>query len=314
MTSPKLRFAALTAAGALALSAVASCSSDQPTRTANDTTSPEASDSATTDPTDTATTDAPTPDAEPTDGPTDGGLEVTVPVYFAGQTPQGLRLYREFRRVSAANPLEESASLLTAGDTLDPDYQGLFPGGSFTSVELSADSIVVTVPDDSWTSRPSGMNKAKARLAAASLVYSLQGVAQARKPVSVQTTDGTVVPLFGVESPITVQKGRELTTLAMVNITAPEQGSAVSGDTLSASGRANSFEATVPWQILRGNDVVLDGFATADGAYDKLYPWQTEIDVSSLEPGDYTFAAMTADPSGGEGGGPVRDTKDFTLE
>lgn len=310
MTSPRIRFAALTAAGALALSAVAGCSSDQPTRTASDTTSPDASNSASADPTEAATTDAPSPDAEPTDG----GLEVTVPVYFAGQTPQGLRLYREFRRVSAANPLEESAALLTAGDTLDPDYQGLFPGGSFTSVELSADSIVVTVPDDGWATRPAGMNKTQARLAAASLVYSLQGVAQARKPVSVQTADGAVVPLFGVESPITVQKGRELNTLALVNITAPEQGSAVSGDTLSASGRANSFEATVPWQILRGSDVVLDGFATADGAYDKLYPWQTEIDVSGLEPGAYTFVAMTADPSDGEGGGPVQDTKDFTVE
>ncbi len=34
---------------------------------------------------------------------------------------------------------------------------------------------------------------------------------------------------------------------------------------------------------------------------DKLYPWETEIDVSDLAPGDYTFAAMTDDPSGGEG-------------
>ena len=33
---------------------------------------------------------------------------VTVPVYFVGDTPQGPRLYREFRKVEADNPLEEA--------------------------------------------------------------------------------------------------------------------------------------------------------------------------------------------------------------
>ena len=77
---------------------------------------------------------------------------------------------------------------------------------------------------------------------------------------------------------------------------------------------ASSFEATVPWEVQQGGKVVLDGFATAEGWMDKLYPWQTTIDVSGLQPGDYTFVARTDDASGGaEGAGPYEDTKDFTL-
>ena len=47
---------------------------------------------------------------------------------------------------------------------------------------------------------------------------------------------------------------------------------------------------------------------------DKLYPWETEVDVSDLEPGTYTFVALTDDPSGGaEGGGPTEDSKTIVV-
>ena len=77
---------------------------------------------------------------------------------------------------------------------------------------------------------------------------------------------------------------------------------------------ANSFEATVPWEV-RDQDgtKVLDGFATAEGWADKLYPWQTQVDLSSLPPGTYSFVALTDDPSDGEGAGPTEDSKTITL-
>ena len=105
----------------------------------------------------------------------------------------------------------------------------------------------------------------------------------------------------------------QLEVLALVNVTTPEEGATVSG-TFTASGVASSFEATVPWEIRQGETVVMKGFATAEGWMDKLYPWETEVDVSGLAPGDYTFVAMTDDPSGGEGFGPTEDTKAITVE
>ena len=54
--------------------------------------------------------------------------------------------------------------------------------------------------------------------------------------------------------------------------------------------------------------------ATAEGWMDKLYPWKADIDVSRLPAGDYTFVAMTDDPSGGEGLGPFTDTRTIIVE
>src|SRR5687768_11610438 len=40
---------------------------------------------------------------------------VTVPVYLAAHTPNGPRLFREFREVESDNPLAEAVALMTAG-------------------------------------------------------------------------------------------------------------------------------------------------------------------------------------------------------
>lgn len=94
----------------------------------------------------------------------------------------------------------------------------------------------------------------------------------------------------------TFEREQELITLAE-----PAEGAEVSGS-FTASGKANSPEANVLWEIRDDSgEAVLDGFVTAEGWMDKLYPWTTDIDVSSLEPGAYVFVAMTDDPSGGEG-------------
>ena len=47
-------------------------------------------------------------------------------------------------------------------------------------------------------------------------------------------------------------------------------------------------------------DKVVDGFSTAEGWGDDLYPWEAQVD---LRPGarHYTFVALTDDPSDGEG-------------
>jgi hypothetical protein len=120
--------------------------------------------------------------------------------------------------------------------------------------------------------------------------------------------------LFDIDISKPVSRGDWMTLMGMVNVTAPEQGQTVSGDTLDISGVASSFEANVLWEIRQGGTVVLDGFTTAEGWMDKLHPFSDTVDISSLEPGDYTFVAMTDDPSGGEGGGPTEDSKDFTRQ
>jgi hypothetical protein len=244
---------------------------------------------------------------EPSGTASPSAESVTVPVYFVGDTPRGSKLYREFHRVGSDNPEMEALALMTAGDALDPDYDTVYPGGSFAGVEVGPDSIKVALPDESWTS-PS-MSESDARLAAQQLVYTLQGIAQSRLPVEIEL-DGAPADLFGLGGELGNEP--EIDVRALVNVTTPEEGATVTGS-FTASGAASSFEATVPWEIRQGDAVVKEGFSTAEGWMDKLYPWETEVDVSGLEPGDYAFVAMTDDPSSGEGGGPTEDSKTITV-
>jgi hypothetical protein len=303
MTSPSRRLASLLSLGALALGATA-CSEEVPDRDPT----PVSNESEATDPAESPTdtpTESESPEAEGT---------VAVPVYFVGDTPQGPRLFREFRAVPADNPLMEATALMLAGDTLDPDYRTLWPQVEISDVSATDGVLLVQIPSDGFTERPDGMSRKAANLALQQLVFTLQGVQQERAPIVIKR-GGSDFRLFGLPSDTQFEAADPIDVLGLVSITAPEQGAVVSGDTLEASGVGSSFEANLLWEIRQGDEVVLDGFATAEGWMDKLYPWKTSIDVSGLEPGDYTFVARTDDPSGGaEGSGPHEDTKDFTLE
>ena len=273
---------------------------------------PETTSSAPTEPTSPADTPADTP-TEDTPTSDDGSAgTVAAPVYFVGNTPLGKRLYREFRQVPGDNPLEAAAALLVAGDALDPDYSTLLPDLPISSVTDEGGTIVVDLAADAVTDDKT-ISPDDAVVAVQSLVYTLQGAAENRDPVQVRV-GGVPTPLFGQPTDAGVEAADELDVLALVNVTEPATDATVSGS-FTASGVASSFEATVPWELRDDSDtVVLDGFATAEGWADKLYPWETEVDLSGVAPGSYTFAARTDDPSDGEGPGPFEDTKTITVE
>jgi hypothetical protein len=226
---------------------------------------------------------------------------VAAPLYFAGDTPQGPRLFREFQQVESDNPVDEALAILTTGSAHDPDYSSLLTGASLHS-GTTDEGMTIEVSGD-VADRPAGMSDKEAKLAVQQVVYTVQGVLQQRIPISFVTPEGGSTSLFGLSAPDGGFKAAG-GALALVNVTEPEEGS-TPGDSFTASGVANSFEATVPWEIRdESGKKVLDGFSTAEGWGDKLYPWQTQVDVSSLPPGTYSFVAMTDDPSDGEGGGP----------
>ena len=271
------------------------------------------------DPNDTPTkSEKPGKTPKPTESsPSESGggtpATVAVPVYFVGQTPVGPRLFREFRNVEADNPVDEALALLGAGDALDPDYSTLVTGQLRSGSQ--DESATVELSDEALATRPAGMTAQEAKLAVQQVVYTVQGVLQERIPVAFVLPGGGSTPLLGLPTPSGGFKAADPNNvLALVNVTEPAQDSLVSG-TFTASGVANSFEATVPWEIRDADGTkVLDGFATAEGWMDKLYPWESPVDVSSLAPGTYTFVAMTDDPSGGEGKGPTEDTKTITVQ
>lgn len=257
----------------------------------------------------------PTSSDAPTDEPTSDTTEepgtVAAPIYFVGDTPMGPRLYREFRAVEDDNPAEEALALLAAGDALDPDYGTLLPAMTVESVTTEDGVIVLDLGADSTTADKS-ISADDGALAVQSLVYTLQGLTQTRDPLQI-TVGGVPTPYLGQPTDVGVEAADQLDVLSLVSVTTPESDATVSGS-FTASGAASSFEATVPWELRdAGGKVVLDGFATAESFSDELEPWTTDIDVSGVDPGTYTFAALTDDPSDGEGPGPFEDTKTVTV-
>jgi len=252
----------------------------------------------TTDPEETESTDEP---------------ETTAAGYFIGDTERaGPRLYREFQRASG-EPLDAAVAVLTGGP-LDPDYRTAWQGGQLVSASYDGEVISVVV-DPGVRTRPGGMSKAEARAAVEQVVYTMQAAVQERAPVQFRTSDNPIDMVFGVPTSEPIVNGPMLDVLSHVSLTSPEQGAVVDGGTLAVSGVGNSFEANLRWEIRQGDTTVDDGFATMAGWMgEKLFPFEVEVDVSGLAPGEYTFWVTTDDPSGGEGIGAMTDDREFTIE
>jgi hypothetical protein len=254
-----------------------------------------------------------TPDASETPSSTPSVSDITVAAYYVGDGPRGPRLFREFDVVSAEDQLAGALARLQATPA-DPDYRTPWPQGTFSGASFAGDLVTVNLTDASLHDRPAGMSSDEAEIAIQQVVYTMQAAVQARAAVEFKLDGNPVDQVLGVPTSEPLAEDPQTDVLSLMSITSPSEGESVSGS-LTADGVGSSFEANVQWQIKQGDEVVKSGSTTAEGWMDKLYPWQTEaIDVSDLTPGDYTFVAMTDDPSGGaEGNGPDVDTRTITV-
>lgn len=240
-----------------------------------------------------------------TQPPSSSGSTATPPpsvhteaIYYLGASNRGPLLYREFRALTGlATPTSVLDGLTSSPD--DPDYRTLWPAGAFAGADQSNDLITVDLTDSSLHDRPATMTQAEAEASIQQVVYTLQAYAQERLPVQFTLNGNPIDQVLGVPTSEPLANAPILETLSRVNLTTPEEGQEVT-DTLEVEGVSNSFEANVPWLIedSSGTDVA-SGAITAEGYMDtKLFPFHDSIDVSSLDPGTYTFIVMTDDPSG----------------
>ncbi|CUR54245.1 conserved hypothetical protein [metagenome] len=274
---------------------------------------PTADPAPITTPSDTATDPQVTPSQDPTSA---GGETVVAGVYYTGDTPRGPRLFREFHQVPAADRLLASLEQATAQPS-DPDYRSDWPAGSFTSAGfdgVGTDGVYsITLADASLRDRPAGMTADEAGIAVEALIYTIQAAGQTRAPVQFYLDSNPIDQVYGVPTAEPLAQGDPLEVLSLVNLSNPAEGATVSGR-LQVDGVASSYEATVPWQLLDGSTEVAQGFFTAGGYVDRLYPFADDIDLTGVAPGTYTLRVQTDDPSGGEGPGPFVDTRTVTVE
>lgn len=249
-----------------------------------------------------AASPSPPPSATSTPAPAPG---LAVAVYYVGDTPDGPRLYREFR-AGTGDPLSAAADLLARAPR-DPDYRTLWPTGAIADTSFDGagvDGLVgVTIADASYAERPAGMSAAEATMAVEQAVYTLQAAVGARAPVGFYLPDGNPLPtVWGVPTNEPIANGPVLDTLAHVSLTDPAEGAVVpASGRLPVSGVANSFEANVVVRVQRyeGTEIVAQQPLTAEGwQAEKLFPFTGTVDLSGVEPGRYLLMASTDDPSG----------------
>jgi Immunoglobulin-like domain of bacterial spore germination/Sporulation and spore germination len=246
-----------------------------------------------------------------------GDTRATYGIYYPGDTPDGPRLYREFRAGPKSQKDLGDALRLLETTPADPDYTTYWTDGQLLGASVVNGVIQVEV--DPSVAGPhandrGGFPRSNA-LALQQVIYTVQGVVGERLPVQFVHDGNPVAEVDHEPTSEPLTNAPELDVLALASISDPSDRRVVE-DGFSANGVASSFEGTVPWQLRAADGtVVRQGSAQSYGWVDRLYPWATgRIDVSDLAPGEYTFVVMTDDPSGGEGPGPTVDTRTVILQ
>jgi hypothetical protein len=191
----------------------------------------------------------------------------------------------------------------------DPDYTspwnkktrvlGISRHGTTTTVDLSGEARVANVGSEG------------AALMAQQLVYTVTEVVGKDTGVRLRIDGKEPVDLWGT---ITWDKsvGRDdpMDVRSLVQIDSPREGATTSSP-LTVTGEAAAFEANVPWRVLDANKKVVKSGATMTTEGMTFAPFSFRV---SLRPGTYTVEITEDDPSGGEGGKPMVDTKTVTIK
>ncbi len=288
-------------AAAVLVLPLASCGDD----TASDGPDGAGEPSASTSPSTSSEPDSPSP--EPTSD-TSAPEPVLSPVYFAVDTRVGFRLAPEPTDVAGADPVVAAVTAMIAGPQ-DPDYSTTWnPDTQVLGVQTRGKRIVVDLSQDA---RTANAGSESAALMIQQLVYTATAAAGTpRAAVELLIEGEPAGELWGVVSwTRPVRRADPLDVRVLVSIDSPRDGATVSSP-VTVTGESATFEATVPWRVLdeRGK-VVKKGFTTAAEAF-TFSAYSFTVD---LRPGTYTIEVSEDDPSGGEGGPPMVDTRTVVV-
>ena len=258
---------------------------------------------------------APSPSAGPTSASPSPTSEAPVEtreagVWFQVDTPRlGLRLARELRDLPSDDAVRAGVEAMIAGPD-DPDYSSPWnPETEVLATDREGDRITV---DLSSEARTANVGSAGAALMIQQLVHTATDAAGAPKAGVELLIEGEPAgELWGAvawEGPVTRENPDDVR--ALVQIDNPREGAVVAGP-LTVNGEANVFEATVVWRILtEDGDVVDSSFVMTSEGF-TFAPFEFGI---VLDPGTYVVEIQEDDPSAGEAGPPITDTRTVTIE
>lgn len=258
-------------------------------------------------------TPQPSPSALPvttaaTSSPTAPSDEVWVTAYYMSDTRAGFRLTRERQQLRDGSATAVIQAMIAG--PIDPDYAT--PWNPLTQVlSVSEDSGVITV-DLSGDAVTANVGSEGAALMIQQLVWTVTGAMGMPDASVTLLIDGAPSEdLWGVmrwDDPVV--RADPLEVRALVQLDVPAEGEVFPAGAVEISGDAAAFEANVPWRITSGGAEVASGFATTSEGQ-QFAPFSFTVD---LTPGTYIVEIVEDDPSDGEGGTPMKDTRTFTVE
>lgn len=257
--------------------------------------------------------------AEPSDSPSNSSASPTptvtdpietqvVEVFYVADTPKGFRLFSEARIVPFTNDSgEQVLSDLVSGalQPLDPNYTNLW-GSPNELLNLTATSELITV-DLADISLSVGA-EAESR-AIEQLVWTITGIV-GDMPVQF-LVDGVAVESFAghVETTFPFEREAGYKVLNDVQIQVPASNEVLINPVL-INGFACTFEANVAWELLQDGVRVDGGSVLAMEACPTRSAF--EIELSTLDPGNYTIRVMEF--SAKDGSLSSEDTRTFSVE
>lgn len=227
--------------------------------------------------------------------------------YWVADTARGLRLYREFARLSITpDPITAALRALVSSKPKDPDYETLWPADTkINSVSISGGTATIDLALGKLNVGSEGE-----AFAIAQLVWTATAADTAVKNVLLTVDGKKVESLAGhVDATKPFTRSPTYEVLAPVWITSPVEGAQKSAKGFVLSGLASTFEANVAWKVFQNGKLIRQGSTLASEAAPAWAPWSVTID--GLAPGVYLFAAM--EYSAKDGSLVAQDTKTATL-
>ncbi len=258
--------------------------------------------------------DSPSESASPSESPspTEEPSETTPPtqpstVFYVVDTRAGLRLAGEPHDVPADDATVGAVEAMIAGPD-DPDYASKWnPDTQVLGVTRDGRNVTVDLSADA---RRANVGSEGAALMIQQLVYTVSEATTPKAKVRLLIDGQPAGELWGaVDWSTPVRRADPLDVRQLVQIDTPREGEEVSSP-VTVSGVAATFEANVPWRVLNDKGKVVEkGFTTAEEAF-TFAAYSFTVDLPA---GTYTIEVSEDDPSGGEGGAPMTDTRTVTV-
>ena len=248
---------------------------------------------------------APSPVTSPSAAPS-AAVTAARAVYFISDTTNGPRLYREFhRRPATTGVVRDAVTAMLTEKPFDEDYRSLWePTTRVLGVRIEGSTAVVDLSDD--TSR-SAKGAAFEEATLQQLVWTVTAADPKVQAVRLLVEGSPISSLWGhADASKPMRRRNAAEVLGPVWILTPANGRLARGGTFG--GEASVFEATVSWEIRKGDVVVKKGFTTASTGAPGRGTWSAKADVP---PGTYVLRAFE---SSAEDGRPVFvDDKPLTI-